>query len=56
MTTAARTVADIARTTTFTEGVVVADAALYERHVEERAPACAGRLRAMAGGPAGPGR
>ena len=32
VTTAARTVADIARTTTFMEGVVVADAALYERH------------------------
>jgi hypothetical protein len=31
VTTAARTVADIARTTTFLEGVVVADAALYDR-------------------------
>jgi hypothetical protein len=35
VTTAARTVADIARTTTFMEGVVVADAALYERHASK---------------------
>ena len=35
VTTAARTVADIARATTFMEGVVVADAALYERHASK---------------------
>lgn len=35
VTTAARTVVDIARTTTFMEGVVVADAALYERHASK---------------------
>jgi predicted transcriptional regulator of viral defense system len=35
VTTAARTVADIARTATFMEGVVVADAALYERHASK---------------------
>ena len=35
VTTAARTVAGIARTTTFMEGVVVADAALYERHASK---------------------
>lgn len=35
VTTAARAVADIARTTTFMEGVVVADAALYERHASK---------------------
>ena len=35
VTTAARTVVDIARTTTFVEGVVVADAALYERHASK---------------------
>lgn len=35
VTTAARTVADIARTATFMEGVVVADAALYERHTSK---------------------
>jgi hypothetical protein len=35
VTTAARTVADIARATTFIEGVVVADAALYERHASK---------------------
>ena len=35
VTTAARTVADIARTTTFMEGVVVADAALYERNASK---------------------
>jgi hypothetical protein len=35
VTTAARTVADIARTTTFMGGVVVADAALYERHASK---------------------
>ena len=35
VTTAARTVADIARTTTFMEGLVVADAALYERHASK---------------------
>ena len=35
VTTAARTVVDLARTTTFMEGVVVADAALYERHTSK---------------------
>lgn len=35
VTTAARTVADIARTSTFMAGVVVADAALYERHASK---------------------
>jgi predicted transcriptional regulator of viral defense system len=35
MTTAARTVIDIARATSFMEGVVVADAALYERHASK---------------------
>jgi hypothetical protein len=35
VTTAARTVIDIARTSTFTEGVVVADSALYERHTSK---------------------
>ena len=35
VTTAARTVADIARTTAFMEGVVAADAALYERHASK---------------------
>ena len=35
VTTAARTVADLARTCTFMEGVVVADAALYERHASK---------------------
>ena len=35
VTTAARTVADLARTGTFMEGVVVADAALYERHASK---------------------
>ena len=35
VTTAARTVIDIARATSFMEGVVVADAALYERHVSK---------------------
>jgi predicted transcriptional regulator of viral defense system len=35
VTTAARTVADIARTTAFMEGVVVADAALYERRASK---------------------
>lgn len=35
VTTAARAVADIARTTAFMEGVVVADAALYERHASK---------------------
>ncbi len=35
VTTAARTVVDIARTTTFMAGVVVADAALYERHASK---------------------
>lgn len=34
-TTAARTVVDIARTSTFMEGVVVADSALYERHTSK---------------------
>jgi hypothetical protein len=34
-TTAARTVIDIARTSPFTEGVVVADSALYERHTSK---------------------
>jgi len=34
-TTAARTVVDIARTASFTEGVVVADSALYERHTSK---------------------
>jgi hypothetical protein len=35
VTTAARTVADIARTSTFMEGVVVADSALRERHASK---------------------
>lgn len=35
VTTAARTVADIARAATFMEGVVVADSALYERHTSK---------------------
>jgi hypothetical protein len=35
VTTAARTVVDIARTAAFMEGVVVADAALYERHASD---------------------
>ena len=35
VTTAARTVVDIARATSFIEGVVVADAALYERHASK---------------------
>lgn len=35
VTTAARTVADISRTATFMEGVVVADSALYERHTSK---------------------
>ena len=35
VTTAARTVIDIARTATFMEGVVVADSALYERHTSK---------------------
>ncbi len=35
LTTAARTVADIARTTSFMEGVVVADSALRERHTSK---------------------
>jgi len=34
-TTAARTVADIARAATFMEGVVVADSALYQRHTSK---------------------
>lgn len=35
VTTAARTVIDIARTATFLEGVVAADSALYERHASK---------------------
>jgi predicted transcriptional regulator of viral defense system len=35
VTTAARTVADLARTCPFMEGVVVADSALYERHASK---------------------
>jgi predicted transcriptional regulator of viral defense system len=35
VTTVARTVIDIARTTTFLEGVVAADSALYERHASK---------------------
>lgn len=35
VTTAARTVVDIARGSTFTEGVVVADSALHERHASK---------------------
>lgn len=35
VTTAARTVVDIARAATFAEGVVVADSALYERHASK---------------------
>ena len=35
VTTAARTVIDIARTSTFTEGVVVADSALQQRHTSK---------------------
>jgi len=35
ITTAARTVIDIARTSPFTEAVVVADSALYERHTSK---------------------
>jgi len=35
VTTAARTVADLARTSSFMAGVVVADAALYERHASK---------------------
>ena len=35
VTTAARTVADLARTSTFMEGVVVVDSALYERHTSK---------------------
>jgi hypothetical protein len=35
VTTAARTVVDIARAATFIEGVVVADSALYERHTSK---------------------
>jgi len=44
VTTAARTVVDLARTTSFMEGVVVADAALYERHASK------GELRRVLGG------